>query len=187
MVPEGKVGTEIDYRVIPTLRNKNHRKEASRWATHFASITQFLEQKESDYLFVCEDSIQLPKSQIKQIEQLLKNPGLTILSNDGSAYTMDRAAAKIIQQNAYIYYDTWQNILHDLKTLNLIEVKEDFILTKISKPFIDFDLLIIGLFTLLLLLIVTGLYIMSSPFNGPQSKNLIGFTKMFGPKESIMS
>ena len=153
MVPEGKVGTEIDYRVIPTLRNKNHRKEASRWATHFVAISQFLEQKEADYLFVCEDSIELQESQIKQIEQSLKTPGLTILSEDASAYTMDKAAAKIIQQNAYIYYNTWQNILRDIKTLNLIEVKEDLILKKSTKPFIDFELLIIGLFTLLLLLI----------------------------------
>ena len=42
MIPDGKVGSKIDYRVVPNYRNPKYEAEASRWATHYAAITLFL-------------------------------------------------------------------------------------------------------------------------------------------------
>lgn len=183
MIPEGKVGSSVDYRVIPKLRVEKHNKEASRWATHFATISQFI-NSDKDYLFVCEDDIELLESHISQIEVATKTPGIKIIAPKAQAYIVDKATAKIIQDNAYIFYTNWEQILLDLKNLNLINLEYVPILKKIGTTS---SILIHIFFIVLLLAFALGLFVLLCPLNGFWSKNTISLAEVTTAKEAVMS
>lgn len=182
MIPEGKVGSTVDYRVVPKLRVEKHHKEASRWATHFATIAQFV-KSDKEYLFVCEDNIELLEAQIIQIEEAAKTPGIKILAPEGKAYILDKATAKIIQDNAYIFYANWQQILLDLKELNLINLEYIPILKKIDST----STILLHIFFIVLLLgLALGLFLLLCPLDGFWSKSIISLAEVTTAKEAVV-
>lgn len=182
MIPEGKVGSYVDYRVIPTLRQEKFHKEASRWATHYAVISLFL-KSEKEYLFVCEDALELQEIQISQIEATAKTPGIKLLAPKAQAYLLDKATAKIIQDNAYIFYANWGEIISDLNKLNLIELEEIPILKKIGST--STTLLHI-IFVIILLGMSACIFLLLCPLDGFWTKNLVSLTEVTTPKETII-
>ena len=181
-IPEGKVGSTVDYRVIPKLRHEKYHKEASQWATHFATIAQFV-KSDKEHLFVCEDNIELMEAHISQIEDAAKTQGIKILAHGAQAYIVDKATAKIIQENAYIFYANWEQILQDLKNLNLINLDEILILKKIGTT--STTLLHI-FFIILLLTMALGLFVLLCPLDGFWTKNCISFAEVTTTKEAVM-
>jgi hypothetical protein len=183
MIPEGKVGSTVDYRVTPKLRQEKYHKEASRWATHFATIAQFV-KSDKTYLFVCEDSIELLEAQIPQIEEVTKTPGIKILAPEGKAYILDKETAKIIQDNGYIFYANWGQILQDLKNLNLINLETIPILKKIGSTS---SILLHIFFIVLLLTLALGIFLLLCPLDGFWTKNIISLTKVTATEETVVS
>jgi hypothetical protein len=183
MIPEGKVGSTVDYRVTPKLRQEKYHKEASRWATHFATIAQFV-KSDKMYLFVCEDNIELLEAQIPQIEDMAKTPGIKILAPEGKAYILDKATAKIIQDNGYIFYANWGQILQDLKNLNLINLETTPILKKIGSTS---SILLHIFFIVLLLTLALGIFLLLCPLDGFWTKNTISLAKVTTTKEAVVS
>jgi len=183
MIPEGKVGSTVDYRVIPKLRQEKYHKEASRWATHFAIIAQFIKSNK-DYLFVCEDGLELLEAQISQIETAAKTPGIKILAPEARAYIVDKETAKIIQDNGYIFYANWEVFLNDMKNLNLINLELILILKKIDSTFTTFFHLF---FIVLLFCLALGLFVLLCPLDGFWTKNSISFTEVTTAKEAVVS
>jgi hypothetical protein len=165
MIPEGKIGTKVDYRVIPSLRTEKNQADASRWATHYAIISRFLKSNK-EYMFVCEDTIELLENKISIIENLIEKNTIILLAdskNPSQAYILDRDIAKIIQQNAYIYYTTWDKMLYDMKDLGLINLKNTPILSKynsLNKYWYEY------LFLIVLVLFMLFIFNMLCPFNG---------------------
>jgi hypothetical protein len=182
MIPEGKVGSTVDYRVIPKLRQEKYQKEASRWATHFATIAQFL-KSDKTHLFVCEDNIELLEAQIQQIEEATKTPGIKILGPKAQAYIVDKETAKIIQDNAYIFYANWEEIISDLNKLNLIELEEIPILKKIGSTS---TILLHILFVILLLGMSACIFLLFCPLDGFWTKNSISLAEVPTAKEAVI-
>lgn len=187
IIPEGKVGSKVDYRVIPTLRTEKNHIDASRWATHYAIISTFL-RSNKEYMFVCEDTIEIPESKITNIENLIEKGGMIVLADSekpSQAYILDRPTAKVIQENAYIYYTTWDKMLYDMKDLGIINLKNVPILSKyngLSKHFYDY------LFLIVLVLFALCIFNMLCPFNGfSNSKNCISFIEMSTVEEPIVN
>ena len=182
MIPEGKVGSTVDYRVIPKLRQEKYQKEASRWATHFATIAEFL-KSDKMYLFVCEDNTELLEAHIQQIEEAAKTPGIKIFAPKAQAYILDKETAKIIQDNGYIFYANWEEIISDLNKLNLIKLEEIIILKKIG---LTSATLLHIFFIILLLAMATCTFILLCPLDGFWTKNLISLTEVTAAKEAIV-
>lgn len=183
MIPTGKVGKLVDYRVLPILRTAENEAEASRWATHFAVLALFLKSDKSR-LFVCEDSITLNTSNIPQIEKIATEPGLHILAPKAQAYIIDKETAKIIVENAYLYYANWDIILDDLHKLKLISKTQTPLLEKMPN---SYTWLYNYLFIVLLLLACIGLFYMLCPFNGFYTKKVVSLAEVLTTEEPIMS
>lgn len=183
IIPTGKVGKLVDYRVLPSLRTEENESEASRWATHFAVLALFLKSDKS-YLFVCEDAIELNANSIPQIEKIAESPGLHILAPKAQAYIIDKLTAKIIVENAYLYYARWDIILDDLHKLNLINKTQNHLLKKVPE---SYTWLFEYLFIVLLLLTGIVLFYMLCPFNGFFTQNLISLAEVLTPKEAVVS
>ena len=182
MIPEGKVGSSVDYRVIPKLRQEKYHKEASRWATHFATIAQFI-NSDKEFLFVCEDNIELLEAHIQQITDAAKTPGIKILAPRAQAYIVDKATAKIIQDNTYIFYANWDTMLTELHALKLIELESIPILKNIN-PTITILLQIA--FIILLLGFSACIFLLLCPLNGFWTKNSISLAKVSTAEEAVM-
>ena len=184
MIPEGKVGSVTDYRVLPSLRQEKFHKDASRWATHYAILTKFL-QSQKTTLFVCEDELELFESYITQIETAAKG-GIQLLSateTPSQAYIIDRDTAKIIQENAYTFYANLDVILNDLQKLKLIQTTQLPILKKLQSP--SQTLLNLGFFALLFLAFV-GLFLMLCPLNSFITKDSVSLSEVLAPEETIV-
>jgi hypothetical protein len=185
MIPTGKVGTFVDYRVVPTYRKDKYYYEASRWATHYAIIVQFL-KSDKEYLFVCEDNLQIQEKQISQIETFGVKGGIYLFSNTdkpAQAYILDKYTAEIIRDNTYVFYKNWEEMLFDLKNLDLIKLEQIPILKKIDS---SNSMLLHILFIILLFCMIIGLFFMLCPFDSFRSKNVISLTEMLGAKESMI-
>jgi len=183
MIPTGKVGKTVDYRVLPSLRTAENEAEASRWATHFAVLALFLKSDKSQ-LFVCEDSITLNASDISKIEKIAESPGLHILAPKAKAYIIDKETAKIIVENTYLYYANWDIILDDLHKLNLINKTQTLLLKKMPE---SYAWLYSYLFLALLLLASIGLFYMLCPFNSFYTKKVVSLAEVLTTEEPVMS
>lgn len=184
-IPDGKIGSLVDYRVIPTLRNESNYTDASRWATHFAIISEFLKSKKSR-MFVCEDTLELAENTVNQIEQL--NPeGIKLLANSekpSQAYILDRHTAKIIQENGYIYYVNFDNMLQDMHKLQLIALEHIPLLKKRTNQTQIYNLILAAL----VLLFILCIFVMLCPLNGfCRSKDVICLSEMLTTEETSIS
>jgi len=184
MIPEGKVGSKIDYRVVPNYRKPEYESEASRWATHYAVITLFLKSDKS-HLFVCEDAIEMREWQIPQIEILGEKGGMHLLANTtkpSQAYIVDRKTAKIIQDNAYVFYESFDTMLADMQKLNLITPESNPVLDSIN----SYRRYLNPIFIFLMLAMALGLFYMLCPIYSPGTKNCIGLAEVLTAKEAII-
>jgi hypothetical protein len=183
-IPDGKIGSLVDYRVIPTLRNEVNYTDASRWATHYAVIADFLKSKKS-HMFVCEDTLELPENTVNQIEQLTPS-GIKLLANSEKptqAYILDRTTAKIIQENAYIYYVDFDTMLQHMYALKLIDLEHIPLLKKRPNQ-TQINNLILAVLVLFFLICI---FVMLCPLNGfCWSKDVISLSEMLTPEISSM-
>jgi hypothetical protein len=200
MIPEGKIGSRLDYRVIPSLRNKKNYPQTSRWATHYAIIAEFLKSPQ-ETLFVCEDGIEIKSYQISAIESLIleKNKGMIFLteSNLAQAYIIDKHTAKIIIDNIYTYYNDFETMLKDMKKLDLIHIENRSLLNQIqnnNNPLLNLKYFsfnpsyLLFLIFFLILILCLSYFLPLHPSNSTLfSKNLIGSAKVFAPKETLVS
>lgn len=179
-IPDGKIGSLVDYRVIPTLRNEANYTDASRWATHYAVIAEFLKSNKTR-MFVCEDTLELPENTVNQIEQLTPS-GIKLLANSekpSQAYILDRTTAKIIQENAYIYYVDFDTMLQDMHKLQLIDLEHIPLLKKRPNQTQIYNLILAALVPLFLFCI----FVMLCPLNGfCGSKDVICPSEMLTPE-----
>lgn len=184
MISDGKVGSVTDYRVLPSLRQEKYYKEISRWATHYAILTKFL-QSQKTTLFVCEDDLELSESHIAQIETATKG-GVHLLAGTetpSQAYIIDRETAKIIQANAYTFYANLDVILNDLQKLKLIQTTQLPILKKLQAP--SQTLLDFGFFALLVFAFI-GYFFMLCPLNSFITKDCISLGEVLATEETIV-
>lgn len=180
------IGNKTDIRVATHLRYDKHKIDAARWATHVGILHRFL-KSDKNYLFVCEDDRILNESDIKSIEEFGAKGGLQLLACDSKkskAYIVDKPTSKIITEHTYLFYTDLDNILEDIKKLNLIHVEYNSLI----KKRVEFNSVLINLlFIFNILLFGLGIFYMLYPFNGFRAKNLISLTKMFTAKEAIVS
>jgi hypothetical protein len=185
MIPEGKVGSKLDYRVIPNYRKEEYHIEASRWATHYAIICLFL-KSDKNYLFVSEDTLGISEWQIPQIEILGEKGGLHLIANTdkpSQAYIVDRTTAKIIQDNAYVFYESFDKMLRDMQKLDLITIE----LTPVLDSINNYRRYLNHIFIFLMIAMALGLFYMLCPIYSLGTKNCVGFAEVFTAKETIVS
>jgi hypothetical protein len=182
MIPTGKIGSQIDYRVIPSMRKRENEKAAARWATHYAILSQFLDS-DKKYLFVCEDDLELKSNHIILIENF--NSGILLLADTdmpAQAYIIDKPTAKTIITQSYIFYTNWDTMLIDMKNLNLIELT----IQPVIKRSWDYTLFFEICFILLLLAASICMFFMLCPLNSFRSKNSISLTEVLTTEEPIV-
>ena len=119
--------TEFDHRAVPEFKDAPGR---GRWITHLAIIELFL-MSTANWLFVIEDDVNLESEDIKRIEDEATQ-GLILLTNDASAYVLDKPTARTIIDQNRLFYGPLSQVFQDLKQLGLIELKSPFLLEKIK-------------------------------------------------------
>ena len=169
---EGLLGHIFDTNVAPEFRKPEYYKSISSWATHMMAISKYVNEEKNDWLLVIENQVDLGN-----INEPKK--GITLLAPNSSAYIVDRETATKIVENSVIYYDSFLNMLQDMKNLDLINLNEDIVFTEIKEnlfyKYLPFILLLLFAFMLF------------GPLYSIFSKSFIGLTKMSGTEETSIS
>lgn len=130
-LPESILNSLYEPLVEPSSRIFENRQDIRTWATHMATLEQFVQTAKTNYLFVCTDNID-----INSLEQIQEQPGLTLYDPDASAYLVDLQTAKVILENNKIYYNKLINSFKDLAALKLIQLNYGIEFPKIKLPFL---------------------------------------------------
>ena len=128
-LPETILSSLYEPLVEPSSRILENRQHIRTWATHMATLEQFVESAQTDYLFVCTDNID-----INSLEQIKEQPGLTLYDPDALVYLVDLPTAKAILENNKIYYNRLIQIFIDLAALKLIQLNFGIEFPRIKLP-----------------------------------------------------
>ena len=135
----------LDERAVPSQRRSP---EFPRWVTHMAVLELFTLQTDHNWLLVLEDHVDFQSHHISILQTEAKN-GVYTLTNDGSAYLIDKTTAKIIIEQNKVFYAPLSQVFQDLQKLNLIQLNTPCLLETISTinwyMYLPFFLLFIAL------------------------------------------
>jgi len=174
LLKEGLLGHIFDINVASQFRKVEHYKSISLWATHMMALSKFVKEETTDWLVVIENQVNL--EQIHEPER-----GFTILAQNAAAYIVDRHTAEIIIDNSLIYYDTFLKTIKDLNGLGLITIHET------KTPFSKLQKNKLYFYLPFILVLLFALIVLFSPLYSILTKGLVGFAKMTGTEEAMMS
>lgn len=179
MIGKDKVGSVVDYRVVPRYRRAA---EASQWCTHYAILSLFLKSKKA-HLFLCEDTLELTEESVRQLN---KQEGIMLLADKAKAYIIDRAAAKIIIDNCYTFYESLYAMFIDIQRLGLVHIEEKPMLKKIKDYNVYFNVSL-ALFIICMLLIIYSLLTPNNRFQTSLLQYSVSLAEMPTVEEAVVS
>ena len=132
----------------------------------------------ANWLFVIEDDVNLESEDIKRIEDEATQ-GLILLTNDASAYVLDKPTARTIIEQNRLFYGPLSQVFQDLKQLGLISLSQPFLLEKIKPNRL-------WLYSPLILTTAAALLILFGPAYRFFTQNSITLTEVLTAKESAI-
>jgi hypothetical protein len=167
--------SEFDNRAVPEQRKSPER---SRWTTQLAILELFL-LSTNNWLLLLEDDVNLQSEHLEKIQNAAK-PGLTLFSDDASAFLLDKGTAATIVAENRLFYAPLNEVFTDLQKLGKLQIQKPFTLPKLSPN---------HLYTYLplILTVTASLLILFGPTYRPFTKQFIGLAEVLGTEEPSMS